>query len=348
MTEQQLNAPPRARSVVHRSPSGVMKVNEFQASGYTIVGNHLAQHRELSTTAIGLATHIQSLPEGSPVDIKTLSGKFAEGRDRIATALRELEAYGYIERLRERTEGGWIVTRTISYNAPEATRARRAREAALGSQGDRVTVERTSAERPQPPTPLRTPATDRPATPLPPTAAAPPQPPEPESAPATNLAPTPVAADPPTVATSAPSGTATPRTVPPPLPQPRVHTPERERAAASLLADLRRDAPCLLLSEREVRRLAPAVAAWLERGAAPEAVRRALTANLPSGPHHPAALLAHRLTALLPPPLPAAPVTTTTARPDPLQNCDTCDHAYRAPEPGTCGGCAASDAPLAA
>lgn len=320
MTEQQLSAPPRARFVVRRSPSGVMKVNEFQASGYTIVGNHLAQHRELSATAIGLATHIQSLPEGSPVDIKTLSGKFPEGRDRIATALRELEAYGYIERLRERTEGGWIVTRTISYNAPEATRARRAREAALGDQDGRVTVERTAVERL----------------------------PRPEIAPTTSPAPAPVSAAPPTVATNAPSGTATPRAVPPPLPQPHVHTPERERVAASLLADLRRDAPSLLLSERDVRRLAPAVAAWLERGAAPDAVRRTLTANLPSVPHHPAALLAHRLTALLPPPLPATPVTTTTARPDPLQNCDTCDRAYRAPEPGTCAGCAASDTPLAA
>ena len=303
-------------------------MNEFQASGYTIVGNHLAQHRELSATAIGLATHIQSLPEGSPVDIKTLSGKFPEGRDRIATALRELEAYGYIERLRERTEGGWIVTRTLSYNAPEATRARRAREAALGSEGDRVPVERTPTERPQPPLPVA--SADSPA-------AEPPQPPGPETAPAPSVG-----------AISAPSGTAAPRAVPPPLPRPQVHTPERERAAASLLADLRRDAPCLLLSERDVRRLAPAVAAWLERGAAPEAVRRTLTANLPPGLHHPAALLAHRLTALLPPPLPATPVTTTTARPDPLQNCDTCDRAYRAPEPGTCGGCAASVTPLAA
>ncbi|MFJ1745710.1 helix-turn-helix domain-containing protein [Streptomyces sp. NPDC088116] len=302
-----------------------MKVNEFQASGYTIVGNHLAQHRELSATAIGLATHIQSLPEGSPVDIKTLSGKFPEGHDRIAAALRELEAYGYIERLRERTEGGWIVTRTISYNAPEATRARRAREAALGNQDGRVTV-----ERPQPPTPLPV-AASAPST------AEPPRSPGPETAPAPSVG-----------AISAPSGTAAPRAVPPPLPQPHVHTPERERTAASLLADLRRDAPCLLLSERDGRRLALAVAAWLERGAAPEAVRRTLTANLPSGLHHPAALLAHRLTALLPPPLPAPPVTTTAARPDPLQNCDTCDRAYRAPEPGTCGGCAASVTPLAA
>lgn len=49
----------------------------------------------------------------------------------------------------------------------------------------------------------------------------------------------------------------------------------------------------LLLSERDVHRLAPAVTAWLERGVPAEAVRRALTTGLPSAPiQHPAAFLA--------------------------------------------------------
>ncbi|MFS8364566.1 helix-turn-helix domain-containing protein, partial [Streptomyces sp. CWNU-52H] len=79
---------------------------------------------------------------------------------------------------------------------------------------------------------------------------------------------------------------------------------------------------------------------WLDRGAAPEAVRRTLTAGLPEGPlHHPAGLLAHRLAELLPPPLPtcAKPPTGVAVRPAhpfPLQNCDGCDRAFRSPEPG--------------
>ncbi len=56
-----------------------------------VIGNHLAQHRELSLTTIGLATHILSVPEGTPVDIRSLAERFPEGRDRIASALRELE-----------------------------------------------------------------------------------------------------------------------------------------------------------------------------------------------------------------------------------------------------------------
>lgn len=83
-----------------------------------MIGNHLAQRRELSLLAIGLAVHIQSLPTGARVDIKTLARKFPEGPDHIAAALRELEAHGYLRRPRERTSSGHIVTRTVSCDQP--------------------------------------------------------------------------------------------------------------------------------------------------------------------------------------------------------------------------------------
>jgi hypothetical protein len=131
----------------------------------------------------------------------------------------------------------------------------------------------------------------------------------------------------------------------PPPPQPTAPEPLAPRrrpfgpVPVALLADLRRHDPRLLLSRRDIGRLAPAVDAWLERGIAPDAVRRTLTAALPAGQlHHPAGLLRHRLTELLPPPLPASP--PGPSRPDPFQTCDACDLAFRAPEPGLCGGCA--------
>lgn len=103
------SAPSRAasRHRVGTAPSGVVHVNVQHTDHYTVVGNHLAQHRALSLVAIGLALHIQSLPAGSKVGIKALVGRFPEGEIRIATALRELEAHGYLERSRVRTEGGW-------------------------------------------------------------------------------------------------------------------------------------------------------------------------------------------------------------------------------------------------
>ncbi|MFD7501651.1 helix-turn-helix domain-containing protein [Streptomyces sp. NPDC059850] len=261
-------------------------MRERHPNRYTVVGNHLTQHRHLSLTAIGLGAHIQSLPEGASVDIRTLAERFPEGRDRIAAALRELEAYGYLERVRERTPDGRMVTLTLAYNHPEATRARHARE-------------------PQPARPVREPQPVRPVRPV--------REPRPEPPP--------------------------PADAPEPTPHP---------AANALLATLRRDDDRLLLSQREVHRLAPAVAAWLVRGAAPAAVRRTLTANLPPDLRHPAAFLAHRLTALLPPPLPAAPTPTPRPAFVPLRNCGGCDRAFRAPAPATrCRDCREVAAPLA-
>ncbi|MFC9229516.1 helix-turn-helix domain-containing protein [Streptomyces decoyicus] len=323
MAEQKLNAPARTQYEIRRSPAGVRKVTEHQDPGYTIVGNHLTQHRSLSGLAIGLAAHIQSLPEGAPVDIRTLAKRFPEGRDRIAASLRELEAYGYLERVRRRTDDGRMVTVTISYNNPAATHARRARE-------DAEQTKRRTAVAPPVPAP-----TLAPASPL-----------APASSPASRSS---AASPPPSASGPAPapppSRHPAPRPSLPspvrPLPKPATH--EHHTAAAALLANLRRDDPRLLLSVRDVHRLTPPVAAWLERGASPDAVRSALTARLPDTLRHPAALLAHRLTELLPPPLPAvapsAPSAPTPPAAPPLQTCDGCDRAFRAPVPGRCRDC---------
>ncbi|MER6355203.1 helix-turn-helix domain-containing protein [Streptomyces sp. NPDC001634] len=260
MTDKQRNAPKGAKSA--HSHSGVIHVNEPHHDNFTVVGNHLAQHPELSLTAIGLATHIQSLPAGTPIGIKVLAAKFPEGEIRIAAALRELEEHGYLTRARERLQSGRVTTRTTSYNKP------------------RLAVVRAAAE--------------------------------PE-----------------------------PRPAPPPAPK----APAVPRAAADLLAGLRAHDSRLLLTERDVHRLAPTVAAWLERGVPPIAVQRTLTNSLPEDPIlHPAAFLAHRLKSLLPPPLPAPAHHPTPVRPYPLQTCDGCDRAFRAPEPGACRDCRSATA----
>ncbi len=256
MTDQQPSAPAPATS--GRSAGGVEHVTEPHHDRFVVVGNHLAQHPELSLTAIGLAVHIQSLPTGTAVGIKALSAKFPEGEIRIAAALRELEAHGYLARLKERLQSGRVVTRTLSYNKPRLAAA---------------------------------------------------------------------------VAAVAPV----------PEPAPRPAAPRASRAAVELLSGLRAHDPRLLLSEREVHRLAPAVSAWLDRGVPSTAVQRTLTNGLPEDPiAHPAAFLAHRLKALLPPSLPAPARHPSPARPAPLQNCDGCDRAFRSPQPGRCHDCRTS------
>ncbi|MFE9095986.1 helix-turn-helix domain-containing protein [Streptomyces sp. NPDC007264] len=118
--EPHSRANPRTRA--RRGTYGVTHDNTRHTSRFTVIGNHLAQHPELSLVAIALAVHIQSLPSNAPVDIRTLAERFPEGRSRIATGLRELEAHGYLRRVRERTSTGRIVTRTISCNQPKPTR----------------------------------------------------------------------------------------------------------------------------------------------------------------------------------------------------------------------------------
>nr|WP_316773538.1 helix-turn-helix domain-containing protein [Streptomyces sasae] len=241
-------------------------VNVRLTKRYTVVDNSLLQHRELSLLAIGLAGHIQSLPTGARVDIKSLTSRFPEGEVRIAAALRELETHGYLSRTRERLPNGRMVSRTVSYNQP------------MGSADVREVTQ--------------------------------PQPPRPERA-------------------------QLPRPPKPPLPEPTSSASAPRRIATALLSRLHHDDSRLLLAEREVRRLAPAVDAWLERGASADAVRRTLTACLPTGPlHHPAGLMAHRLTEYLPPPPAPAP-----PRPLPFQDRDGCDRPFRAAEPGRCRDC---------
>ncbi|MEU1330332.1 helix-turn-helix domain-containing protein [Streptomyces sp. NPDC005865] len=298
----QPSVPSRAPSSVPADTprSGVVHVNSRHTARYTVIGNHLAQHRGLSLLAIGLAVHIQSLPAGARIGIKFLAARFPESEHRIAGALRELERHGYLARTRERLPGGRVVTRTVSYNQP-------------GTHPHPDTRPHPDART----SPATAPATDPDPAPTPA--------PLPAPAPGRALA-EPVSEEP----APEPPG----RAAHVPLPEPATPDLDRHRVAVALLADLYRHEPRLLLAERDVRRLAPAVAAWLERGAAPDAVRRTLTAHLPEGLRHPAALLAHRLTALLPPPLPVRP-----RRPDPLQTCEACDRAFRAPEPGRCRGC---------
>ncbi|MBD9736340.1 helix-turn-helix domain-containing protein, partial [Streptomyces sp. H28] len=125
MGTQNPSAPPRAQSAADRNPTrprhrtgGVIHENTRHTTRFVVIGNHLTQHAELSLLAIGLGCHIQSLPAGAPVDIKSLTARFAEGTTRIAAALRELEGHGYLRRERHRTATGRIVTRTISCNQP--------------------------------------------------------------------------------------------------------------------------------------------------------------------------------------------------------------------------------------
>ncbi|MFF4210663.1 helix-turn-helix domain-containing protein [Streptomyces sp. NPDC001796] len=292
-----------ARTRARRSAYGVIHENTRHTTRFTVIGNHLAQHPELSLVAIALAVHIQSLPSNAPVDIKTLAERFPEGRDRIAAGLRELETHGYLRRVRERTPTGRIVTRTISCNQPKAPQHRKPAQAP-------VAVASTGMVDP--------PNCNTPGKSVAPA----------ESAPAEHTS------------HSKPREPRKKHPLPP-VPQPAYPSPTLLRTATDLLATLHQQDPRLLLSACDTTHLAPGVAAWLQRDVPPTAVRHALTTDLPpEGLRRPAAFLAHRLAVQLPPPPPfRAPTEPLPAR-HPLQNCEGCDRAFHAPEPGArCRDC---------
>ncbi|MET9776759.1 helix-turn-helix domain-containing protein [Streptomyces sp. NPDC006367] len=319
MAEYKPSAVARPKQGVRRTTthSGVNQVRIHQPTQYVVIGNHLAQHAQLSLTAIGLAAHIFSLPDGALVDIRTLSGRFPEGRQRIAAALRELEEHGYLERVRERSETGKIVTRTYAHHVPERLVSPEVRQRPLAVVRERESVARPAASA----TPEPSQEDDQPA-------------PAPQQSPSRSDA-APTAAR---VRVDEP-GAAVPDEV-----REEDGDPRREEAVA-LLAGLRRVDERLILSARDVNALAPGVVRWFERGATADAVRRVLTFDLPADMRRAAGVLAYRLAELLPPPLPAAPAPVasegTCHRPDPFQTCDGCERAFRAPHPGRCRDCRA-------
>ncbi|MFJ6411010.1 hypothetical protein ACIQK9_36390 [Streptomyces hydrogenans] len=148
--------------------------------------------------------------------------------------------------------------------------------------------------------------------------------PVPEGVPASDASPAPAAGQPETP----PSSPAAPPSGP----------------AAAILARLRAVDSRLVLSCRDVERLAPAVDGWLALGIEGAQVTRTLTAALPPAHvpvHHPARFLAYRLATQTPPPLPAeAPSPPSPPSLAPLVSCDGCERAVRShgPDP-LCADC---------
>ncbi|WP_441250158.1 hypothetical protein [Kitasatospora sp. McL0602] len=136
--------------------------------------------------------------------------------------------------------------------------------------------------------------------------------------------------------------------VPRPRPRPRLPktaaeeppapAPAADPQAAAVLGSLRLRDPRLLLSEQEIGQLAPAVREWLDRGVEPQQIADTLAVGLPARIMRRASrLLAYRLAALRPPaaPGPSGPPRAVL----PLQTCDGCERAFRAPEPSLCHDC---------
>lgn len=269
MAEPQSNAARSARPApfaipADAPPSGVIRVRHRHRDRFTVVGNHLAQHPDLSAAAVGLAVYIQSLPDGADVTVKRLTLRFREGEITVRRALNELVAAGYLERRRVALGGGRFATRVISYDKPGC------RAGAAPAKGSQATAEPVPVPVPVPvPTPTPTLVTAS------------------ETSPSPSPEPTPEPKPPPA-----------PREAPPQEPSPPavdVLTRLRSVDARLMLSwrDVKELAPDV---ERWLGR-------GVEAAQVTRTLTAALPPDhVPI--HHPARFLAYRLDSLLPPPLP--------------------------------------------
>jgi hypothetical protein len=86
---------------------------------FTTLGNEVLRDSRLSFCARGILGYLLSLPEGQRGDIRTLAERTPEGRERVASALRELERFGYLKRAVKRTAEGRIYTEVNVFDAPD-------------------------------------------------------------------------------------------------------------------------------------------------------------------------------------------------------------------------------------
>ncbi|MFE2294856.1 hypothetical protein [Streptomyces sp. NPDC059452] len=360
--------------------SGVIHIVIPYTRRFVVVGNELSQDPALSTVAVGFAVRIQSLPQGTEIGIKALAACYREGEQVIAAALRELEAHGYLQRARRRQPNGQITTVTVFCNQPSALLQLQAvapphlppppppppvrlplppspvpspapapeapAAVPVPETPDAIPVRETPHPAPVRETPHPAPPRSAPAPVAPPAPA-----PQPVPLPAPSQPPHPHPQPAPAFVPRVPHPTA-PKPPRRPLPQPRELTPELARIATAVLSELRDHVPQFTLSEDQVRELVPGVAAWLERDAHPDTIRHTLTSELPQPVKYPAQFVKHRLTVLLPPPLPStqdlAPPARRRAPVTPFQTCDGCERAFRSLTPGHCRDCRAHPAQAAA
>ncbi|MFJ6410727.1 helix-turn-helix domain-containing protein [Streptomyces hydrogenans] len=262
---------------------------------FVIIANKAIQDRRLSHTARGILALLLSLPDGVRMNVRTLADDYPQGRRAVERAVSELRLLGYWVTLTVRDERTHRIASTVDVyelplpasapmpGAPVPTRpvtgpvdTGNAGTFPSGEKDEGKHRERKGGEHP-------------PFPPVEPEPAAAP-------APAPEPAPEPEAAPPAPQAAGEGHSDPTPDLAPTPdlEPDPAPDLPQAAEAARVLRGLASVDAR-LRLSARQVARLVPSVADWLDRGATVTEILDALTQGLPRTLYSAPAVLADRL-----------------------------------------------------
>lgn len=87
-------------------------------SGWTLIDNRSLNDGRLSFRARGVLAFILSKPDNWRMSAASLTRQALEGRDAITRALSELEAAGYLQRVRTRDSAGRWKTENVIYDRP--------------------------------------------------------------------------------------------------------------------------------------------------------------------------------------------------------------------------------------
>ena len=102
-------------------------------SGFTIVDNAVIRDGRLSWRARGILIGILSRPDNWRTDSTQIAREGKEGREAVRSALRELEAAGYLVRVKERDKLGRWVTQTMVYDTPQPISAGQVQDGVPGA-----------------------------------------------------------------------------------------------------------------------------------------------------------------------------------------------------------------------
>lgn len=85
---------------------------------FTVIRNATLRDARLTFKARGLLAFILSQEPGYRISAEGLAEEGPDGRDAIRTALREMEAAGYLQREKRRTGDGRVMTDAVLYEVP--------------------------------------------------------------------------------------------------------------------------------------------------------------------------------------------------------------------------------------
>ncbi|WP_194924386.1 helix-turn-helix domain-containing protein [Catenulispora pinisilvae] len=106
---------------------------------FTTLGNEVLRDSRLSFCARGILAYLLSQPDGKRDDIRTLAERTPEGRERVASAMRELERHGYLKRTKKRTSEGHIYTEVEVFDGPGGPSSQLSPETELPASGGPTT-----------------------------------------------------------------------------------------------------------------------------------------------------------------------------------------------------------------